>query len=82
MAALQAGGMAAMATSGLQLVFAVLLVALGLIVAANCLKELRGKDFGSMPDEEPEWSEMGTREYRAGARADRDVVLEAAVVEA
>lgn len=80
--ALQAGGMAAMATSGLQLVFAVLLVALGLIVAANCLKELRGKDFGSMPDEEPEWSEMGTREYRAGARADRDVVLEAAVVEA
>lgn len=80
--ALQAGGMAAMATSGLQLVFAVLLVALGLIVAANCLKELRGKDFGSMPDEEPEWSEMGTREYRAGARADRDVVLEAAVAEA
>ena len=80
--ALQVGGMAAMATSGLQLVFAVLLVALGLIVAANCLKELRGKDFGSMPDEEPEWSEMGTREYRAGARADRDVVLEAAVVEA
>ena len=80
--ALQAGGMAAMATSGLQLVFAVLLVALGLIVAANCLKELRGKDFGSMPDEEPEWSEMGTREYRVGARADRDVVLEAAVVEA
>lgn len=65
--ALQTGGMAVMATSGLQLVFAVLLVALGLIVTGNCLKELRGKDAGSMPDEEPEWSEMGAREYRAGA---------------
>lgn len=57
--ALQTGGMAVMATSGLQLVFAVLLVALGLIVTGNCLKELRGKEFGSMPDEEPEWSENG-----------------------
>ena len=64
--ALQTGGMAVMATSGLQLVFAVLLVALGLIVTGNCLKELRGKEFGSMPDEEPEWSEMGARDYRAG----------------
>lgn len=64
--ALQAGGMAVMATSGLQLVFAVLLVALGLIVAVNCLKELVGKESGSLPDEDPEWTEMGARDYRAG----------------
>lgn len=63
--ALQAGGMAAMATSGLQLVFAVLLVALGLIVAVNCLKELVGKNAGSLPDEEPEWSEMGRANVEA-----------------
>lgn len=68
--ALQAGGAAAMATSGLQLVFAVLLVALGLIVAVNCLKELASKDAGSMPDEEPEWSEMGRREYGHGRPAE------------
>ena len=68
--ALQAGGAAAVATSGLQLVFAVLLVALGLIVAVNCLKELRGKDAGSMPDEDPEWSEMGRREYGHGRPAE------------
>lgn len=63
--ALTAGGAAAMATSGLQLVFAVLLVALGLIVAANCLKEFASKDAGSLPDEEPEWSEMGRRSCAA-----------------
>lgn len=68
--ALQAGGAAAMATSGLQLVFAVLLVALGLIVAVNCLKELASKDAGSMSDEEPEWSEMGRREYGHGRPAE------------
>ncbi len=68
--ALQAGGAAAMATSGLQLVFAVLLVALGLIVAVNCLKEFASKDAGSMPDEEPEWSEMGRREYGHGRPAE------------
>ncbi len=67
--ALQAGGMAAMATSGLQLVFAVLLVALGLIVAVNCLKELVGKNAGSLPDEEPEWSEMGRVNVEAAQRA-------------
>ena len=67
--ALQAGGMAAMATSGLQLVFAVLLVALGLIVAVNCLKELVGKNAGSLPDEEPEWSEMGRANVGAAQRA-------------
>ena len=67
--ALQAGGMAAMATSGLQLGFAVLLVALGLIVAVNCLKELVGKNAGSLPDEEPEWSEMGRANVEAAQRA-------------
>ena len=67
--ALQAGGMAAMTTSGLQLVFAVLLVALGLIVAVNCLKELVGKNAGSLPDEEPEWSEMGRANVEAAQRA-------------
>ena len=80
--ALQAGGMAVMATSGLQLVFAVLLVALGLIVTGNCLKELRGKEFGSMPDEEPEWSEMGARDYRAGKFSGKGEVPEGVAAEA
>ena len=80
--ALQTGGMAVMATSGLQLVFAILLVALGLIVTGNCLKELRGKDFGSMPDEEPEWSEMGAREYRAGVYSGKGVAADGASAEA
>lgn len=80
--ALQTGGMAVMATSGLQLVFAVLLVALGLIVTGNCLKELRGKEFGSMPDEEPEWSEMGARDYRAGKFSGKGEAPEGAAVEA
>lgn len=80
--ALQTGGMAVMATSGLQLVFAVLLVALGLIVTGNCLKELRGKEFGSMPDEEPEWSEMGALDYRAGKFSGKGEVPEGVAVEA
>lgn len=80
--ALHTGGMAVMATSGLQLVFAVLLVALGLIVTGNCLKELRGKEFGSMPDEEPEWSEMGARDYRAGKFSGKGEVPEGVAVEA
>ena len=49
------------ATKGLQLVFAILLMVLGLIVAYNCLKELFGKAAGSLPDEEPEWSELGRK---------------------
>ena len=57
--ALAASGAAVIATSGLQLVFAILLVVLGLIVAYNCLRELFGKSAGSIPDEEPEWSELG-----------------------
>jgi carbon starvation protein len=48
-------------TSGLQLVFAVLLVVLGVIVAYNCLKEFFTKKAGSIPDEEPEWSELGRK---------------------
>ena len=80
--ALQTGGMAVMATSGLQLVFAVLLVALGLIVAVNCLKELRGKESGSMPDEEPEWSEMGRRNCRAHQAAAADGASESLAAEA
>ena len=57
--ALAASGAAVIATSGLQLVFAILLVVLGLIVAYNCLKELFGKVAGSIPDEDPEWSDLG-----------------------
>ena len=64
--ALSSQGAAAIATSGLQLVFAVLLVALGLIVAYNGLKELFTKEAGSLPDEEPEWTELG-REHVAEA---------------
>ena len=43
---------------------------LGLIVAVNCLKEFFGKEAGSMPDEEPEWSEMGKAEYGRAAAAE------------
>ncbi len=63
--ALAAGGAGVVATSGLQLVFAILLVALGLIVAYSCLKELFTKRVGSMPDEEPEWSELGRKNCAA-----------------
>ena len=65
-AALQASGTAVIATSGLQLVFAILLMVLGVIVAYNCLKELFTKDAGSIPDEEPEWSQMGRAHYGHG----------------
>ena len=58
------------ATKGLQLVFAILLMVLGLIVAVNCLKEFFTKEAGSLPDEEPEWSEMGRAEYGKEAAAD------------
>ena len=63
--ALSLKGAAVIATSGLQLVFAILLVILGLIVAYNCLKELFTKKAGSLPDEEPEWSELGREKYGA-----------------
>ena len=55
------------ATKGLQLVFAVLLMVLGLIVAVNCLKELFDKEAGSMPDEQPEWTELGREHVAASA---------------
>ena len=55
------------ATKGLQLVFAALLMVLGLIVAVNCLKELFGKEAGSMPDEQPEWTELGREHVAASA---------------
>ena len=55
------------ATKGLQLVFSVLLMVLGLLVAVNCLKELFGKEAGSMPDEQPEWTELGREHVAASA---------------
>ena len=59
--ALSAGTAASVFNSVLQLVFAILLMVLGLIVAANCLRELFTKESGSLPDEEPEWSELGRK---------------------
>lgn len=64
--ALSSSGAAVIATSGLQLVFAILLMILGAIVAYNCLKELFTKEAGSLPDEEPEWTEMGRAEFDKG----------------
>lgn len=60
------------ATKGLQLVFAILLMALGLIVAYRCLRELFTKKAGSLPDEEPEWSELGRKHVAASASAAPD----------
>lgn len=68
--ALAASGTAVIATSGLQLVFAILLMVLGVIVAYNCLKELFTKEAGSLPDEEPEWTQMGRAHYGHGDTAD------------
>ena len=59
--ALSAGTAASVFNSVLQLVFAILLVVLGLIVAVNCLRELFAKESGSLPAEEPEWSELGRK---------------------
>ena len=59
--ALYAGTAASVFNSVQQLVFAILLVVLGLIVAVNCLRELFTKESGSLPDEEPEWSELGRK---------------------
>ena len=68
--ALSTSGAAVIATSGLQLVFAILLMILGAIVAYNCLKELFTKEAGSLPDEQPEWTQMGRAEFGAGDRDD------------
>ena len=65
--ALAAGTAVSVFNSSLQLVFAVLLVVLGLIVAVNCLKELFSAKDGSMPDEEPEWTELGRKNCVAAA---------------
>ena len=64
--ALAAGGMTVIATSGLQLVFAILIVILGVFVAYHCLKELFPKKAGSLPDEEPEWTELGRTKCARG----------------
>lgn len=58
-----AKGASVLLTSGLQLVFAVLLVVLGVIVSYNCLKEFFTKKAGSIPDEEPEWSKLGRKHF-------------------
>jgi carbon starvation protein len=73
--ALSAGGVMVIATSGLQLVVAVLLVVLGLIVSYNCLKELFVKKPGSIPDEEPEWSEQGRADYLRRSKEHLDSVV-------
>ena len=65
--ALSAGTAASVFNSVLQLIFAILLVVLGLIVAVNCLRELFAKESGSLPDEEPEWSELGRKNCGAEA---------------
>ncbi len=65
--ALSTGTAASVFNSTLQLVFAVLLMVLGLIVAYNCLKELFTKQAGSLPDEEPEWTELGRQNVAAAA---------------
>ena len=72
--ALSAGIAASVFNSVLQLVFAILLVVLGLIVAVNCLRELFAKESGSLPDEEPEWSELGRKKV---AEAKRDATAQA-----
>jgi carbon starvation protein len=59
---------AVIATKGLQLVVAILIVILGVIVAYNCLKELFTKKAGSIPDEEPEWSELGRKHVEESKR--------------
>ena len=38
------------------------------IVAYNCLKELFTKKPGSIPDEEPEWSELGRKHVEESKR--------------
>ena len=70
--ALSAGTAASVFNPALQLVFAVLLVVLGLIVAVNCLRELFTKESGSLPDEEPEWSELGRKNCGVEASSDAE----------
>ncbi|MCH4052907.1 MAG: carbon starvation protein A [Atopobiaceae bacterium] len=65
---------AVIATKGLQLVVAILLVVLAVIVAYRCLREFFVKAPGSLPDEEPEWSELGRKKV---AEAKRDATAQA-----
>ena len=67
------------ATKGLQLLFAVLLMVLGLVVAYNCLKEFFTKKAGSIPDEQPEWTELGRRNVAA---AEADAATDTVAVQA
>ena len=67
------------ATKGLQLLFAVLLMVLGLVVAYNCLKEFFTKQAGSIPDEQPEWTELGRRNVAA---AEADAAADTAAAQA
>ena len=60
---LQTSGMAVVATSGLQLVFAILLMVLGVIVAYNCLKEFFTKEAARCPTR----SRSGRSSVRAAA---------------
>ena len=80
--ALMSGTAANVFNSALQLFFAILLVVLGLIVAYHCIAELRHRERGSMPDEEPEWTELG-REHctEAMAEAEASVASTAVAVE-
>ena len=77
--ALAAGTAANVFNSVLQLIFAVLLVVLGLIVAYHCIAELKHKKRGSIPDEEPEWTELG-REHCAESDVEAERVAAAAAV--
>ena len=77
--ALAAGTAANVFNSVLQLIFAVLLVVLGLIVAYHCIAELKHKKRGSIPDEEPEWTELG-REHCAESEVEAERVAAAAAV--
>ncbi|WP_321970832.1 carbon starvation protein A [Paratractidigestivibacter sp.] len=69
--ALASGSAANVFNTALQLVFAVLLVVLGLIVAYHCIAEMRRREPGSMADEELEWTELGRKNVAA---ADADAV--------
>ena len=52
---------------------------LGLVVAYNCLKEFFTKKAGSIPDEQPEWTELGRRNVAA---AEADAATDTVAVQA
>ena len=63
---------ATLATKGLQLVFAVLLMVLGVIVARHCLSQLVHCEPGSKPDEDPRWTETGRRNVASQGLVSRE----------